>query len=92
MLPFKTGRNAQENAAAIGAILGQGKGFIMQNRGLLLTSATIEGCVSYFIRLENLCRAQLLCEAAIKGRGGAIVPVGQEEVEVSIFKRLLMLT
>lgn len=62
--------------------LGKGKGFAMQNRGILLVGASIECCISYFIRMESLCQIQLLAETAAKGRGGALVKVGQQEVQV----------
>lgn len=82
ILPFGIGRAARSNQSQIAEAISGKKGFILQNRGLFLTSETVEGCVSYLIRLENLCRAQLLCEAAIKGRGGAIILVGEQEVKV----------
>jgi hypothetical protein len=41
--------------------------------------------MSYFIRLDGLCKAQLLAEAAVRGRGGELVIVGDEEVQVSVY-------
>jgi len=54
----------------------------MENRGILLVGASIECCISYFIRMESLCKIQLLAETAVKGRGGELVKVGQQEVQV----------
>jgi ribulose-5-phosphate 4-epimerase/fuculose-1-phosphate aldolase len=82
VLPFDVGVDAESRSGEVGQLLGQGKGFIMHNRGLMTVGAAIECAVSYYIRLENLCHAQLLCEAAIKGRGGQLVLVGDEEVKV----------
>lgn len=68
---------------AVAQYLGDGKGLIMRNRGILAVGATIECPISYYIRLESLCQIQLLAEAAVKGRGGELVRVGEQEVKVS---------
>ncbi len=83
VLPFMAGVNVAKDPKAVTSVLGDGKGLIMQNRGLLMTAATIEGAIATYIRLENLCGNQLLVEAAIKGRGGKMIEVGEEEVKVS---------
>jgi len=67
----------------VSATLKDGKGLILRNRGLLTCAATIEGAVATFIRLENLCGGQIAAEAAVKGRGGALTFVGDEEARVS---------
>ena len=84
-LPFTASLEAADNPKVIQACLKDGKGLIMQNRGVLVVGATIECPISYYIRMESLCRAQMLAEAAAKGRGGAeLVLVGQKEIEVSL--------
>ncbi|BEI80057.1 hypothetical protein CcaverHIS002_0105860 [Cutaneotrichosporon cavernicola] len=84
VLPFVSGLNAAKDPEGVTSVLGDGKGFIMQNRGLLMTAATIEGAIATYIRLENLCGNQLLVEAAIKGRGGKMIEVGEEEVKFTV--------
>jgi len=84
VLPLASGLAAQTCSIDVSTALGQGKALILQNRGLLSVGGAIECALSYYIRLENLCKAQLLAEAAARGRGeGGIVLVGDEEVEVS---------
>lgn len=84
VLPFLAGVNVASEPEGVTKVLGDGKGLIMQNRGLLMTAATIEGALATYIRLENLCGNQLLVEAAIKGRGGKLIEVGEEEVKVGL--------
>lgn len=81
-MPFAVGMNADTDPTAVSSCLGDGKGFVMENRGILLVGASIECCISYFIRMESLCQIQLLAEAAAKGRGGELIRVGQQEVQV----------
>lgn len=52
---------------------------VLANRGLLTASASIEGAIGLYLRLESLAHAQLLAEAAVRGRGGQLIPVGEEE-------------
>ncbi|WWC85647.1 uncharacterized protein L201_000513 [Kwoniella dendrophila CBS 6074] len=80
-LPFSVGQNALDNPQAVSDCLKDGKGFVMENRGILLCGATIECPISYYIRMESLCQIQLLAEAAVKGRGGDLVRVGEQEVQ-----------
>ncbi|WRT63506.1 uncharacterized protein IL334_000411 [Kwoniella shivajii] len=80
-MPFSAGQNALTNPKAVSDCLSDGKGFVMENRGILLVGASIECPISYYIRMESLCRIQLLAEAAIKGRGGELVRVGEQEVQ-----------
>jgi hypothetical protein len=74
--------DALAEPTAVAECLADGKGLIMRNRGILAVGATIECPISYYIRLESLCQIQLLAEAAIKGRGGELVRVGEQEVKV----------
>ncbi|ORY24481.1 class II aldolase/adducin N-terminal [Naematelia encephala] len=80
-MPFSVGKNAASEPEAVADCLQTGKGFVMENRGILLVGATIECSISYYIRMESLCQIQLLAEAAIKGRGGDFVRVGEQEVQ-----------
>jgi ribulose-5-phosphate 4-epimerase/fuculose-1-phosphate aldolase len=82
-LPASVWTDTTNQAERIASTLGNGKGLIMQNRGILLVGKTIECPMSYYIRMESLCKAQLLAEAAVKGRGGELVIVGEQEVKVS---------
>lgn len=84
VLPFDIGINAPKDPQAVADALGQNKGFIMAGRGLLMTAATIEGAMATYIRLENLCGNQMLAEAAVKGRGGHLIEIGEEEVKASV--------
>lgn len=86
VLPFEAGVNARSNPQAVVDALGDKKGFIMAGRGLLMTAATIEGAMATYIRLENLCGNQMLVEAAVKGRGGDMIEIGEEEVKVSSYR------
>ncbi|RSH91549.1 hypothetical protein EHS25_009848 [Saitozyma podzolica] len=80
-LPFAVGMAALANPDAVAECLADGKGLIMRKRGILAVGATIECPISYYIRLESLCQIQLLAEAAVKGRGGGLVRVGEQEVK-----------
>ncbi|WWC57925.1 uncharacterized protein I303_100460 [Kwoniella dejecticola CBS 10117] len=80
-LPFQTGQNALSDPKAVSDCLKDGKGFVMENRGILLVGATIECPISYYIRMESVCQIQLLAEAAVRGRGGELVKIGQQEVQ-----------
>ncbi|RSH76714.1 uncharacterized protein EHS24_005290 [Apiotrichum porosum] len=79
--PFQTAANAATNPQGIADVLGEkGIGMILQNRGVLSCAGTIEGAVGGYVRIEGLVGNQLLVEAAIKGRGGDVVPIGEEEI------------
>ncbi|TYJ56770.1 hypothetical protein B9479_002540 [Cryptococcus floricola] len=80
-LPFSAGQRALSEPQGVSNALKDGKGFVMENRGILLVGATIECPISYYIRMESLCQIQLLAEAALRGRGGDFVRVGQQEVQ-----------
>lgn len=83
--PFMVAANADKDPKAVGEVLGQnGSGLVLQNRGALSCAGTIEGAVGMYIRLEGLCGNQLLCEAAINGRGGEVKLIGEEEILVSL--------
>ena len=62
-------------------IFGDSKAAILANRGILTASASVDSATSYFVRLENCCRAQTLAETAARGRGGAPVPIGKDECD-----------
>lgn len=85
-LPFELALDPVSNAGKVAETLGtNGKGLILQHRGLLLCSATIEGAVGYYIRLENLLGGQLLVESACKGLGQdkdkEMIEIGEEEIQ-----------
>lgn len=83
--PFQTAANAATNPQGIADVLGEkGIGMILQNRGVLSCAGTIEGAVGGYVRIEGLVGNQLLVEAAIKGRGGDVVPIGEEEILVGV--------
>jgi len=48
--------------------LGNTKGVILQNHGLLTVGGTVEECVYWFISMERCCKVQLLAEAASHGK------------------------
>ena len=81
LLPLKTSLRAQTDPTAIQKVLADGKGLILEQRGGLVVNASIEGCIALITRLEGVCEAQLLAEAAVKGCGGRLVLVGDEEAE-----------
>jgi len=81
---FSAAANAVNDPKAVADALGtEGVGLILQNRGLLSCAGTVEGAVGGYVRIDGLLGNQLLCEAAIKGRGGEVVPIGEEEILVS---------
>lgn len=83
VLPFNVGLEAAKNPQAVVDALKDGKGLVMQNRGLLTCQGTIEGALAIYLRLENLTGGQTIVEAAVKGRGGELTYVGDEEAQVS---------
>lgn len=70
---------AKEEGQNIARALGNKKALILQNHGLLTVGPTIEGCIYSFVALENLCRAQLLADAACAGRGGKPILIDKED-------------
>ncbi|GMK54285.1 hypothetical protein CspeluHIS016_0108710 [Cutaneotrichosporon spelunceum] len=84
VLPFLAGVRVATEPEGVTDVLEDGKGLVMQNRGLLMTAATIEGAIATYIRLENLCGNQMLVEAAVRGRGGRMIEVGEEEVKFTL--------
>jgi len=81
VLPPALALNAATHPGPIAERLGNGKALLLQNRGGLTASVSQESAVSYFIRLENLCKCQVYAEAAAKGRGEQVIPVGKDEAE-----------
>jgi ribulose-5-phosphate 4-epimerase/fuculose-1-phosphate aldolase len=50
-----------------------------QKAALLTVGKTIEEAVFWFVSLEKCCHSQLMADAAVAGRGGATVKIGEEE-------------
>ena len=73
--------HAGEAPVTVQEAIGQGKGFIIGNFGILVGGANIECPVGYFIRLQSLCQIQLMAEAAVRGRGGEMKIIGDDEVQ-----------
>jgi ribulose-5-phosphate 4-epimerase/fuculose-1-phosphate aldolase len=53
-----------EEGARIAAALGNNKGVILKNHGILTAGPTVEAAAWWYIALDNACHAQLLAEAA----------------------------
>jgi ribulose-5-phosphate 4-epimerase/fuculose-1-phosphate aldolase len=70
---------AEQEGKNIAAALGGKKAALLQNHGLLTCGSTIEETVFWFVSLEKCCHAQLLADAAVAGRGGETVKIGEEE-------------
>lgn len=58
MLDDQEGRNI---CKALGP---EGKAIILQNHGILSVATTVEAAVIYFVRLEQLCEAQMLADSS----------------------------
>ncbi|KAF8855695.1 class II aldolase family protein [Acephala macrosclerotiorum] len=54
----------KEEGAKIAQALGQGKGAILRNHGLLTVGATVDEAAFLFTSMERSCKVQLLAEAA----------------------------
>ncbi|KAJ4176940.1 hypothetical protein NW767_015275 [Fusarium falciforme] len=74
---------AKEEGYNIARAIGSKKAVILQNHGLLTVSSTVEGCIFNFVTLENLCRTQLLTDAACAGRGGKPIILDEEDAAFS---------
>ncbi|MBW0517766.1 hypothetical protein O181_057481 [Austropuccinia psidii MF-1] len=72
---------AAEEGQRITEALGKKKAAILQNHGLLTTGSSIEAAVWWFISLENLCRIQLIADAAAAGRQIKTIKVGDTEAK-----------
>lgn len=70
---------AEEEGKDIAKALGGRKAALLQNHGLLTVGKTIEEAVFWFVSLEKCCHSQLMADAAVAGRGGATVKIGEEE-------------
>ena len=55
-----------DEGARIAAALGDHKGVILKNHGILTAGPTVEAAAWWYIALDNACHAQLLAEAAGK--------------------------
>lgn len=72
---------AREEGYNIARAIGSKKAVILQNHGLLTVSSTVEGAIYNFVTLENLCRTQLLADAACAGWGGKPILLDEEDAE-----------
>ncbi|TID12823.1 class II aldolase/adducin domain-containing protein [Venturia nashicola] len=70
---------ADKEGKDIAKTLGNKKAALLINHGLLTVGASIEETVFWFVSMEKCCHAQLLADAAAKGRGGETVKIGDEE-------------
>ena len=69
----------EEEGLAIAAALGQKKAAILRNHGLLTCAKSVEATVYWFLSLESACHAQLLADAAARGRGDETVKIDDED-------------
>lgn len=67
-----------EEGKAIAASLGDGKGVILQNHGLLTVGQTVDEAAYLFTLMERSCEAQLLADAALRP-GEKLKICGDEE-------------
>lgn len=74
---------AEEEGKNIAQTLGDKKAALLINHGLLTVGKSIEEAVFWFVSLDKCCQAQLLADAAAKGRGGETVKIGEEEAVVT---------
>ncbi|OBA21774.1 putative class II aldolase/adducin domain protein [Metschnikowia bicuspidata var. bicuspidata NRRL YB-4993] len=56
----------EEEGIAIASALGDGKGVILQNHGLLTVGATVDEAAYLFTLMEKSCECQLLADAALR--------------------------
>jgi hypothetical protein len=63
--------SSSTGSSSVSAALGLGKALLVTDWGQMVASVSIESAVSYFIRIENLCKA--------RGRGEKPVAIGDEE-------------
>ncbi len=70
---------AEEEGKNIAQCLGNRKAALLQNHGLLTVGQTVEAAVFWFVSLEKSCQAQLMADAAARGRGGETVKIDEED-------------
>ncbi|KAK4942406.1 hypothetical protein LTR10_017853 [Elasticomyces elasticus] len=68
-----------EEGENIAKALGNGKGCILMNHGLLTVGNTVDEASFLYMVLERSCKAQLLIEAAVAGGRVQKRPIGDEE-------------
>lgn len=68
----------EEEGVAIANALGDGKGVILQNHGLLTVGTTLDEAAYLFTLMEKSCECQLLAEAALRP-GEKLKICGEEE-------------
>jgi ribulose-5-phosphate 4-epimerase/fuculose-1-phosphate aldolase len=73
--------SSSTDSSSVSAALGLGKALLVTDCGQMTASVSIESAVSYFIRIENLCKAQVYAEAAARGRGEKPVAIGDDECQ-----------
>ncbi|KAF2493318.1 arad-like aldolase/epimerase [Lophium mytilinum] len=72
---------AEEEGKNIAKALGNNKAALLQNHGLLTVGGTVEETVFWFVSMERCCHAQLMADAAAKGRGGETVKIHEEDAK-----------
>ena len=73
----------KEEGHAIARTLGNKKAALMRNHGLLTVGQTIEATIFWFMSLEKCCYAQLMVDAATKGRGEQAVKISNVDARFS---------
>jgi ribulose-5-phosphate 4-epimerase/fuculose-1-phosphate aldolase len=68
---------AEEEGHNIARTLGHKKAALLRNHGLLTVGQTVEAAVFWFCSLEKCAQAQLMADAAAKGRGGETVKINE---------------
>lgn len=74
---------AEQEGKSIAEALGDKKAAILANHGLLTVSPSIEGCVAWFVMLENLCQSQMAADASSAGSGKPLVKIEHDEAQAS---------
>jgi len=74
---------ATEEGQAIAACLGGKKAALLANHGLLTVGPSIEATVAWFLRLEDVCRVQMVADAASAGRATPLVTIGDAEAKAA---------
>lgn len=72
---------AEEEGKNIAKCLGNKKAALLQNHGLLTVGHTVEEAVFWFVSMEKCCQAQLMADAAAKGRGGETVKIADDDAK-----------
>lgn len=70
----------EEEGRRIAEALGEGKGCILRNHGLITVGATVDEAAWLFTSMEHSCKVQLLAEAATVS-GLKKVPISDENAQ-----------